>query len=302
MTKYFGVIGNRDYIKIQGERCPFWEFLDRQPDGWLSSLAYPYKERPVGPHLFDCGAWSYKDADVPMLGRKPMTIDGAIEAYAQRAQDGDMVVAPDHMLLGDDRDVARHRINAEFASAFLGKAPIRWHPVAVVHGTDLPDRIDQARRLRDLGYRHLSLGGLAARASQKSLVMQIVWAVRQAVPEVWLHVLGLSSPTYMAAWREFGVQSCDGSSHFKQAFTAGAFYMHHGGGRLKKFKAARRDTPETDAPECDCCACVRLRAEGIDTRYYGSNENNMGRAAHNLNQLMAAHLEVTHDAVRLPHL
>jgi hypothetical protein len=39
---------------------------------------------------------------------------------------------------------------------------------------------------------------------------------------------------------------------------------------------------------CECRACSLLREDGIDTRSYGSNENNMGRAAHNQNILMQA--------------
>jgi hypothetical protein len=40
MTSYYGVVGNRDYIKLEGQRLPFWHFLDRHPAGWLCSLAY----------------------------------------------------------------------------------------------------------------------------------------------------------------------------------------------------------------------------------------------------------------------
>ena len=39
MAQYVGVVGNRDYIKINGEKRPFWEFLDREPEWWLCSLA-----------------------------------------------------------------------------------------------------------------------------------------------------------------------------------------------------------------------------------------------------------------------
>lgn len=42
------------------------------------------------------------------------------------------------------------------------------------------------------------------------------------------------------------------------------------------------------APECHCRACTLLREDGVDTRTYGSNETNMGRAAHNMNMLMRA--------------
>jgi queuine/archaeosine tRNA-ribosyltransferase len=115
-----------------------------------------------------------------------------------------------------------------------------------------------------------------------------VRAIREAVPQVHLHVLGLSSPEYARQWNQIGVQSFDGSSHFKQAFTGGAFYTCEGA-KLIKHQAARPGNIEDlgiVAPECHCRACTVLREVGIDTRSYGSNENNMGRAAHNLNMLM----------------
>ena len=65
-------------------------------------------------------------------------------------------------------------------------------------------------------------------------------------------------------------------------------------GKLVKYQAARTDrvtrelTEDITAPECYCKACFKLRYQGIDTRAYGSNENNMGRAAHNMNKLMEA--------------
>ncbi len=74
MTSYYGVVGNRDYIKLQGQRLPFWHFLDRHPAGWLCLLAYARDDVPTDrPRIWDCGAWSYKAEDVPRLGRNEMT-------------------------------------------------------------------------------------------------------------------------------------------------------------------------------------------------------------------------------------
>ena len=69
MTLYFSVIGNRDYIKLKGEKLPYWHFLDEQPAGWLTSLTYKRKGLPTGkPMIYDCGAWSYKDKEIPPRG------------------------------------------------------------------------------------------------------------------------------------------------------------------------------------------------------------------------------------------
>lgn len=294
MARYYGVIGNRDHIKIDGEKRPFWEFLDHQPDGWLCSLAYARGPMnvPVGkPMIWDCGAWSYKLKDKPELpGIGLITPSSVMSAYHKLAKHGDILIAPDHMLVpfpGVDL-AARRRFNDTSAIFFREVVGKNYTPMATVHGEDVDERIRVAIRYSEMGYTHLAIGGIAARASQPKLVFEIVEKVRNAVPRIHLHVLGLSSPKYAAKWQELGIQSFDGSSHFKQAFTGGKYYVFNGE-KLTSFQSGRRDNDwETDAPECDCLACSRLREQGIDTRTYGSNENNMGRAAHNMNHLMRA--------------
>lgn len=296
-TLYFGVVGNRDYIKRHGEKRPFWEYLDKQPDGWLTSLTYRRKDLPEGkPMIYDCGAWSYKDEEIPPVNSEQVAAD-----YAAHAPDGSMVIAPDHMLIEGTDVEYRRKWNAEQAKMFLLDCPVNLKPTACVHGMDLEERVQHAKWLASIGYRHIAIGGLAARATQKKLVVSWVRAIRQSVPSVWLHVLGLSSPDYMRTWREIAVQSADGSSHFKQAFTGGAFFTQDGA-RLVKHQAARTREGETvsdDMPVCECRACSTLREEGIDTRSYGSNEHNMGRAAHNLNMLMRAQREATRKTLVL---
>jgi hypothetical protein len=295
MTNYFGVIGNRDYIKIQGERRPFWEFLDRQPAGWLCSLAYHRSDVPDGPMIWDCGAWSYKAQETPRLGKTEVTPAWAAGQYTRLARPGDFAVAPDHMLIpwpGVDIE-ARRQFNHASALAFIELCPAHLQPMAAVHGLSLAERTQNARFLIDAGYQALALGGLAGQASKRQMIVEVVGAIRCEFPGVWLHVLGLSSPGYAAEWHRLGVDSFDGASHFKQAFAAGKFFMEQDG-KLAGYQAARPGQPIT-APACDCLACLRLRAEGVDTRSYGSNEHNMGRAAHNLNQLMKA-IEATKEA------
>src|SRR5205823_14100237 len=102
-------------------------------------------------------------------------------------------------------------------------------------------------------------------------------------------VLGLSAPYYYAEWRRLGINSCDGASQFKQAFS-GTFYTEQNG-KLAEHRAVKLGE-EPIAPSCDCQACSMLREDNIDTRTYGSNQHNMGRAAHNLNMLMRAHAHI----------
>lgn len=283
MTKYYGVIGNRDYIKINGEKRPFWEFLDQQPDGYLTSLVYMRKDLPDMPMIFDCGAWSYKGQEVPKI-----TAQIALDNYLLLAKPNDILIAPDHMLI-DGVDLNFRRVwNRDQAKMFIKICPDKFKPMATLHGMDINERLQHGRELASMGYQHIAIGGVAARASQKSTVLEIVQKIRNEIPNTWLHILGLSSPSYFKTWTNMGIESCDGSSHFKQAFTGGTFFTIENA-KLKKWQAARPTKKESIvAPQCSCTACERLKEQGIDVRSYGSNEHNMGRAAHNMNMLMRA--------------
>lgn len=201
------------------------------------------------------------------------------------------MVAPDHMLLPETDQDARRVFNTTEAGEFIQLVQqTELTPMAVAHGMTVEERIAYARQLVAMGYTHLALGGLAAIASSKARVIEIVSAIRAALPDVWLHVLGLSAPFYFAQWQRLHINSCDGASQFKQAFS-GTFFIA-ADGKLHKHHAAKKPDDPITAPQCDCCACARLRDYGIDTRRFGSNQHNMGRAAHNLNMLMRAHAHI----------
>ena len=307
MTKYFGVVTEREYIKInkgtdRETRKPFWEFLDEQPGGWLSSIVYLQKgidyPKTEAPIIFDCGAWSYKDKAIPKIGKFEVTSEWTVTQYQKYGKANDFVVAPDHMFISEEVIEERREFNRKSTIEFLPLAKaVGFRPMAVVHGVDIEERVARAHELVELGYDAISLGGLAFMAQGgskkgKEKIIKIVETIRQEVPDIWLHVLGVSAPSFASKWQEFGVNSFDGASPFLKAFM-GDYYVANGS-KMKRHSATKvcRETRELlgeiTAPLCDCKACITLRNEGIDTRTFGSNENNMGRAAHNLNQLMAA--------------
>lgn len=309
-TKYFGVVGKRDYITIQGERIPFWEFLDGRPDGWMTSLSYHREDVPTdGIQMWDCGAWSYRKKTTDYIKKeKGISAKWAIREYEKYAKKGAFVVAPDHMLIPDaeglegekeylenDSLEKRREFNRESAKEFLPLArDAGYRPIAPIHGMDLDERVEHSQELLSIGYDAVALGGLAARASNTRRAIAAVERIRKETRGAWLHVLGLSAPPYLEAWDRIGVDSCDGASHFQRAFKGGAFYVQKDG-ELIKLKAAHVDKktkePTEEIPDyvCQCKACRTLREHDVDTRTYGSNKNNMGRAAHNLNMLMRAH-------------
>jgi hypothetical protein len=157
--------------------------------------------------------------------------------------------------------------------------------MAVAHGMDIQERLDYVGFLVGQGYEYIALGGLAARKSDKIGNLQFVREVRQRWPDVYLHVLGLSSEDYCRNFVELGVNSFDGASHYKRGIASGYFYQGNG---VDYWKAAKQ-SDLIDFPECDCRSCLQLRHFGIDTRSFGNGNRNIGRATHNLNVLIKRH-------------
>lgn len=66
MSLYFAAITGRDYVKINEEKIPFWDLLDNQPDGWLTSITNIKTGIPESSkRIFDCGAWTYRNEQTP---------------------------------------------------------------------------------------------------------------------------------------------------------------------------------------------------------------------------------------------
>lgn len=294
MAQFYCVAGWREFVWLrrpQGgrERAPLWDFLPDQRH-WLTSLVYaPRMGRPPGARLLDCGAWSYKHEPAPRWSP-----EAALSAYrAAGAASGDLVVAPDHMVLRDQDSVEEARrgaLTVEFARAFLARCRQEARPglvpVAVTHGNTPDAHRRMAEALLGMGYRALATGGVAGRAGNRRYVEGVLDATarlrdRAGAPFRW-HVLGVSALSWVQAFDAYGVDSFDGSSMYFAALAAGEyFWWDADAGRIRgKGKGPAAD-PES-LPVCACPVCARLREDGVDTRRKGTNEHNMGRAIHNV--------------------
>jgi hypothetical protein len=286
ITKYYATLTKRDRIRIDGVNHPIWKFLEVQPDGWLTSLAYPRPPIPEGAReIVDCGAWTYRNEQYPVIGKNLVTPEWAFEQYSL-IPDGPIVITPDHMLIDGVNLEYRRQLNKKFAKEFLRLCSgSNLKPMAVAHGMDIKERLDYTAFLVRLGYQRIALGGLAARKSDKVGNVKFVSEVRQRWPDTYLHVLGLSSEDYCKNWVELGVDSFDGASHYKRGIASGYFYQENG---VDYYKAAKYHGM-IDFPECNCRSCLQLRNFGIDTRSFGNGNRNIGRATHNLNVLIKRH-------------
>lgn len=276
MSEFYPVTTSRDYIKHNGKKLYMWEFMDYKPHGFLTSIGkqintFIPKEFHV---IYDCGAWSYRNMETP-----PISAETVCRDYAKVAKDGDVVTAPDHMIINESHEKERGQFNLAEAERFFAitkRTP--YIPMAVVHGLTISKKIDHAQHLFDIGYRYLAIGGLAARARDIHYVVDSVVAIRERF-DCMIHALGVSSPFYANIWDKIGVTSFDGSSYFVKALTKGTY--------LDEFMNPYQIRDGGDnIPPCDCKACEFVKSVGGDTRTAGNSTNNIGRAIHNLNMLM----------------
>jgi len=284
---FYTVIGNRDYVKLSTGRACISDLIEPRPRHWLSSLVYLRKDGqlPEGHHILDCGAWSYKAEPSPRY-----TAAECLDAYLQVASPGDVLVAPDHMVLkGMTADEEQRRISITLANAaeFIKRCPADFQPMAATHGSTIETRLKMAEQFLEMGYSRIALGSVAIQASNRKYLSALIEeTLRLRKRSAFrLHVLGVSALSWIKPYQELGVDSYDGSSMFFEAFTAASYYWREPD-TAGIVKYSVKDASEI--PLCECLACRTLRIDGHDTRKMGSNENNMGRAVHNINVYLAA--------------
>ncbi|HAZ46662.1 MAG TPA: hypothetical protein DDW76_05560 [Cyanobacteria bacterium UBA11369] len=288
--KYYAVLGKGDYLTINGKRRGIWEYLEQQPSGWLCSVAVNRAIVPRDlPIFWDCGAVKYRNAEIPVLGKTLVTPAWAIAQYQKNSpHPGDLIAAPDHILIPGSNLRFRRRFNLHSAKEFLNLARQvlpECTPIAVTHGITAHEKIKTARNLYELGYRAIGIGGMAINASDIKGNIASVAAIRDSLPHCYIHVFGLCSPVYAKAWFEIGIDSFDGSSYLLEAFK-GRFYKANGR-QITKYIAALPGDKIT-IPLCYCRPCTQMRQNGIEARASGSRFQNLTRAAHNLGQLLLA--------------
>lgn len=323
-TRFTVVLNNRDRLRVGDERKQLWHFFEEAPRGFLTSLAnhrtfHGHLKESLEGNIFDCGAWTYKNEAEPILKGQLLTAERSLALFeAAGAGPRDLVVSPDMLVFdADDAETRARKLCTTLACAreFLPLA-VGHRPVAVTHG-DLAERRAMMRAYLEMGYTHVALGSLAMKSSTKpQFVLEVVrdaLRFRGEVPDLYIHVLGVSSIPWAATLTRLGVNSFDGSSMYLQAFTAGAFlrYDPQHPRLLHKYRVVDNAPWSGELPACPCPACAAVRAAGFDTRaqggkpgdptgrpYNGGHEANMGRAAHNINMYLRALRDVQGRVLR----
>jgi helicase len=209
-------------------------YLPRLSSAAMVSFHYArqMKERPSFPLLIDSGGFAslFQNATVVRedgLGVLKLAVDGAIESlhpsdvlefqeqHADVAFTLDFPVPPSMDAKEGKRRNALTIANARWALANRRRKDM--HLYACVQGWDLNSYRACAKTYSDLGFDGIAIGGLVPRVHDLNTVLEIVDAVREAVPDKPLHVFGLGKPGIVEVLFKRGVQSVDSSSYVKLA-------------------------------------------------------------------------------------
>lgn len=173
--------------------------------------------------LGDCGAFNYVDEPEP-----PYTVDEVLDFYEECGFDAGVSV--DHIILGYLRTecadappeewIERRRISLRYAEKFIGVVHDRdskVEPVGAAQGWDPSSYADSVRRLQDMGYVRIALGGMVP-LKTPDIVDSLRAIAEIRAPRTKLHLLGITRVESIEAFAHLGVTSFDSTSAFRQSF------------------------------------------------------------------------------------
>ncbi len=172
--------------------------------------------------LGDCGAFNYANEPTP-----PYSVDEVLDFYEHCGFDEGVSI--DHIILGFQRDsseppkqdwIIRKRISLEYAESFIRASERRGSaitPVGAAQGWNRASYADSVRRLQDMGYQRIALGGMVPLKTPD--ILDCLCAIQEIrSPSTELHLLGITRIDSMETFAQLGVTSFDSTSAFRQAF------------------------------------------------------------------------------------
>ncbi|MDF9759788.1 hypothetical protein OKW24_001561 [Peribacillus simplex] len=208
----------------------------------------------------DCGAFSYIQKEKP-----PYDTDEILDYYEQMGFD--IGTSIDHLIIGkiaDNEEMRefRYQLTLKNANDFIEKhkeGNYTFIPSGIAQGWDVESYRNSFTELIKMGYRHISLGGLALAKSEE--ILEILHAISPIVPEyLEIHLLGAARLDYLDVFHKLGVTSFDSTAFLKKAWggaTGGNYFTQD------KNKYAALRIPQAD--EKKNARVKELVNRGIDT-------------------------------------
>jgi hypothetical protein len=166
----------------------------------------------------DCGAFSYIGDDVP-----PYNTEDILAYYEQMGFD--IGTSIDHLIIGKIAENIelrqfRYELTQKNARDFIikhRKGNYTFTPSGVAQGWDVESYRNSFTELVNMGYRHISLGGLARTKSEE--ILAILKSIAPIVPEYMeIHLLGAARLDYLDVFHKLGVTSFDSTAFLKKAW------------------------------------------------------------------------------------
>lgn len=192
------------------------------------------KTRPV---MGDCGAFDYIDEYEP-----PFETSEILDYYERLGFN--IGVSIDHLIVGKYaadpvERMRRYTLTKTNAEKFLQQykeGNYTFLPSGIAQGWDPKSYRDAVADLIDMGYEHISLGGLV-RTTSKDIVT-ILDEIKPLLKEYnQVHLFGIARPDALEAFAQRGVTAMDSASHLRRAWLGtGSNYFCEDG---KKYAAIR---------------------------------------------------------------
>lgn len=165
----------------------------------------------------DCGAWTYVDCEVP-----PYDTEEIIDYYENLGVD--IGVSIDHLIAPGIKQQSelnrRYRITLDNAQSFINQCKMQEHsfrPSGVAQGWDAVSYRNAVADLIDMGYKHISIGGLAQ--EQTNQILEIMKAVSPLIQEdLDIHLFGVGRLDLLMAVHKLGITSFDCARPLRQAW------------------------------------------------------------------------------------
>jgi len=179
------------------------------------------------PIMADCGAFSYVDEKEP-----PYDPIDTLEFYYDMKFD--IGVAVDHLIIPKTLDQKEYRSEITLRNAKImfdeWRSVKKYHQtfklIGVIQGWDLDSYVENARKLLNMGYDYIAIGGVAL--SPNSELIPIIKAVAGVIKnyselnskKIDLHILGVGRASLFRTYIKNNVSSFDTAAYLRQAWLA----------------------------------------------------------------------------------
>lgn len=172
----------------------------------------------------DCGAFAYVEHDRPAYAPAEV-VEFYLDAEFTHG------VSPDHIIFDcdtsnppatsiDERTIERYNITLENAEEFLKLSRLEqnaFEPMGAVQGWSPQSMAQSAKKLEQMGYRYLAIGGLVP--LKVDVIHRVLQAIREAIkPTTNIHLLGFAKADHIHEFVQHNITSFDSTSPLIRAF------------------------------------------------------------------------------------